>query len=130
MRKIYIVSEIGWEYNDEKLYRPNIGGVIPKNAFLTKKAAQEVCDKKNLSFLKSINLADYLYGLDELVDPNYYYIIDEMLGKNWEDVYSPDDLPLSDSQWMQLLPYITVKLYEVYDVELEDEDEDLGDFVG
>lgn len=47
MSSVYIVAEIGWEYNDEYMYRPDSEGVMPSRAFSTIEKAVEACNKAN-----------------------------------------------------------------------------------
>lgn len=46
-KTIYILSEIGWEYNDENYYRPESGGGTPVKAYSTREKAQDECNKLN-----------------------------------------------------------------------------------
>ena len=46
-KTVYIVSQIGWEYNDENYYRPESEGGKPVLAFSTREKAQAECDKRN-----------------------------------------------------------------------------------
>lgn len=45
--RVYILSKIGWEYNDENYYRPECEGGTPVLAFSTIEKAQAECDKRN-----------------------------------------------------------------------------------
>jgi siderophore synthetase component len=51
-RTVYVVSKIGWEYNDENYYRPESEGGLPVLVFSTKEKAQAECDKRNAPLLK------------------------------------------------------------------------------
>jgi len=44
---VYILSKIGWEYNDETYYRPESEGGTPVMAYSTEAKAQAECDKHN-----------------------------------------------------------------------------------
>jgi len=57
---IYIVSKIGWEYNDEVYYRPESEGGTPVNAYSTRAKAQEQCDKLNAPLLEGKQSDYYL----------------------------------------------------------------------
>jgi hypothetical protein len=46
-KTIYIVSKIGWEYNDEVYFRPESEGGTPVNAYSTKEKAQAEVDRLN-----------------------------------------------------------------------------------
>jgi hypothetical protein len=51
-KTVYILSKIGWEYNDETYYRPESEGGTPVKAYSTKEKAQAECDKLNAPLLK------------------------------------------------------------------------------
>ena len=46
--KVFVVMEIGWEYNDENYYRPESGGGIPTTAYRSKVEAQSACYEMNI----------------------------------------------------------------------------------
>jgi hypothetical protein len=52
-RTVYIVSKIGWEYNDENYYRPESEGGMPVKAYSTREKAQAEVDKLNAPLLKN-----------------------------------------------------------------------------
>lgn len=52
-KTVYILTKIGWEYNDENYYRPESEGCIPVKAYSTKEKAQAECDKLNAPLLKN-----------------------------------------------------------------------------
>lgn len=68
---VFIVSKIGWEYNDEIYYRPESEGVTPVVAYRDKKKAQAECDRLNAP-LKNANddyyRRDARDGEEELAD--------------------------------------------------------------
>lgn len=41
MAKVFVLQEVGWEYNDENYYRPETGGGKPLKVYHDKKAAAE-----------------------------------------------------------------------------------------
>ena len=43
----YVLSEIGWEYNDENYHRPECDGVTPRKIFLDKHKATRACAEAN-----------------------------------------------------------------------------------
>lgn len=56
-KTVYLVSRIGWEYNDENYFRGETGGGTPVLGFTTREKAQAECDKRNAN-LKHNNGAD------------------------------------------------------------------------
>ncbi len=50
--KVFIIMEIGWEYNDENYYRPEDEGGIPNVAYESKIAAQSACYEMNIIKMK------------------------------------------------------------------------------
>ena len=59
-KTVFILSKIGWEYNDETYYRPESEGVTPLRAYSTKEKAQAECDKLNAPLLKKNSDDGYL----------------------------------------------------------------------
>lgn len=45
--KVYIVSKIGWEYNDEYYYRPESEGGLPVEAYKDRSKAELRCIELN-----------------------------------------------------------------------------------
>ena len=43
----YVLSEIGWEYNDENYHRPDCDGGTPRKIFLDKQKATTACAELN-----------------------------------------------------------------------------------
>ena len=56
MNKVYIITRIGWEYNDENYYRADNGGVTMLGAtgYRSKINAQLACNKLNLQAFKEL----------------------------------------------------------------------------
>lgn len=46
-KTVYILSKIGWEYNDETYYRSEHEGGTPMLAYSTREKAQAECDRRN-----------------------------------------------------------------------------------
>ena len=57
--KVYIIQEVGYDYDDEYYRRPECGGGIPAKAFLNKEKAVEVCNQMDNKALKAADLDDY-----------------------------------------------------------------------
>lgn len=62
MTKVYVLQEIGWEYNDEVNYRPESDGGIARKVFKNKDKADEECAKLNLDFFRHNSPAEFSYG--------------------------------------------------------------------
>lgn len=45
--QMFILQEIGWEYNDETYSRPSDGVGAPRTAYSTRKAADQACAELN-----------------------------------------------------------------------------------
>lgn len=43
----YVLSEIGWEYNDENYHRPECDGGTPRKVYLNKQKAMTACAELN-----------------------------------------------------------------------------------
>ena len=72
-KTVYIVSKIGWEYNDETYYRPESEGGTPVLAFSTQAKAQAECDKRNAHLKDNTGEDGYVTeALDNEVDVDEY----------------------------------------------------------
>lgn len=71
MAKLYILAEIGWEYNDSTYDR--VGGSAPVKAYRSKHKAQEECDRRNGESLR-VNK----YFIDEEGNPCQEYEVLEI----------------------------------------------------
>lgn len=63
-KKVYVIVENSFEYNDEYYYRNGDGGV-PKLYFTSLKEAEERCDQMNQHARASADPADYSDGYGE-----------------------------------------------------------------
>lgn len=92
-KTIYILSQIGWEYNDESYYRPESEGGTPVKAYSTRAKAQAECDRLNAPLLKR--------------DPAEGYVTEARYDKSDQEVDEYGCVPITED-------------YEVITVELED----------
>jgi hypothetical protein len=72
-RTVFIISKIGWEYNDETYFRPECEGGTPVLAFSTIEKAQTECDKRNAHLKNNKGEDGYVTeALDNEVDVDEY----------------------------------------------------------
>lgn len=72
-KTVYILSKIGWEYNDETYYRPESEGGTPVFAFTTEEKAQKECDKRNAHLKDNKGEDGYIHeALDGETDVDEY----------------------------------------------------------
>jgi hypothetical protein len=67
-KTVYAVLEVAYEYNDETYSAGDSNGGFPEHIFLTKEAAQKYADKKNLEQMRGLNLAEYCYDIEDLIE--------------------------------------------------------------
>ena len=60
--KVFVVMEIGWEYNDENYYRPESEGGTPKVAYAKKADALNACAEMNTRKLDLPRSGDMVTG--------------------------------------------------------------------
>lgn len=82
--KVYVVMEIGWEYNDENYYRAESEGGTPKVAYRNKEDAQIACAEMNAKKLEQpcnqelvIDWEDEAKYIDEFFEVKEVILIDE-----------------------------------------------------
>ena len=76
--KIHVVSEIGWEYNDENYFRPESGGVKPLRGYKNKATAETECDKLNADANKDINTERFVDDEGQPITIHYEVVSIEM----------------------------------------------------
>lgn len=138
---VYIVTRIGWEYNDENYFRAEAGGtdLTDMKAYRSYTNAKKFCDDKNLEAFKKFasdigNYENYHDTLDELVNPTLeqdFYATCKFLGidpkTSVEHFWGEPDTEgthfkdLTDEQLKAIIPFLTFAFYEVDEVEIEDE---------
>jgi hypothetical protein len=118
LSKIYIVSLLSTDYNDEITTFSESGGGTPQESFGDRAAAQAVCDKLNAKDLKGVELHGYTYdGATEFITDEAKFR--EILGiepdADLDEVYIPGTL--TDAQALELLKACSLRFYEVQEVE-------------
>ena len=63
----YVVTEVGYEYNDEIYYQSESGGGTPVRVFLDKAKAQAEVDRMNLESLIGCEIGSYAYDFSDIV---------------------------------------------------------------
>lgn len=67
---LYVVMEVGWEYNDQYYYRPESMGGLPVKIFSSEDLALMICKELEFEFFKSY------------ADSGYYGVLAEILLMN------------------------------------------------
>lgn len=71
MSNLFVLVEIGWEYNDEVYFRSESGGGMPKKVFECENAAKLECNRLNALHMKKLfesgNVRDYCYSLEDKI---------------------------------------------------------------
>jgi hypothetical protein len=134
--KAYVVSRVGWEYNDDNYYRSEDQGGIPLKGYHTRGRAEAECLKMNVKEYKKLagqldRYSDYRHNLCEMVADGCKEEFEKVCKAY--DIYSEMEIQcldsLTDQQLSKVIPCLDVQLYQVDEIEYED-DEHHGDFVG
>jgi hypothetical protein len=137
MNKIYIVSRIGWQYDDDNYYCTDDNSGKPIIGFSTLERANAECLIRNIDAYRELSKDLGRYG-------DYRDHLIEMVanGKSEEfervckafDIYDEMEIQhldtLTDRQLAALIPTLDIQLYQVDEIEYEEDIEDNGDFVG
>jgi hypothetical protein len=134
MPKVYVVSEYGWDYDDNNYYRSDSSGSHPTVAYSTLEKANKECDKKNLERFKSEfnsqELSNYYSEFSNLVryDPEDSEKTDKVFAKifgctasHW--YHNPKSEMLikpTAKEWTELYDCFWVTWYQVVEVNLKD----------
>lgn len=121
--KIWVVSRIGWEYDDSRYYKPESEGSYPVAALTLEELANEICKEKNASELRSLGsrgLSDYIDSYDYRVDFD-----DEENKKFFNSHYLDEELEfiipmseISNETLLEVISYFGINFYEVIEVDL------------
>lgn len=119
MSKVYVIGRVGWEYNDEVMYRGEGGGSVPTMAYKNKEVAEKACSDMNIEWLLKERLESFCFSLDELFTEEGCYaglnILEQYGITSTDDFYGRE---MSKELAEQLLPYLAVVGYEITEVEL------------
>lgn len=63
----YVITEIGYEYNDEIYYQSESGGGVPVKVYLDKEKAQAELDKLNMESLMTCQIGEYSYDIKDVI---------------------------------------------------------------
>ena len=139
-KTVFVVTEVGFEYNDEINSRPygceNAG--VPTVAYSTRAKANQEAMKLTIAKLKTENIGEYCYSLDEVISDyrGFETVIAESIGASdaellmenlSDDPYEhSSDLAgvlnkLNEDQLTRLAASLDLVFHEVTEVELSDE---------
>jgi hypothetical protein len=92
--KAYVILQRGFEYNDEIYSSQDSGCGFPKKIFYTKEGAKEEVLRLNINEMKSSNITDYAYDVEDICDD-----VEELTNfcKKMLETYGP--VPTSDNIW-------------------------------
>jgi hypothetical protein len=131
---LYMVAEIGYEYNDEVYHRGESDSIIPVVLYRDKKKAEAEVVRRTLQHARSEELAHYSYGLEDLLrdrharrdfedlmvkyDPSF----DMMEHRGWEGLDKLTEVVqiMTDDDLIAVLGYTSLNFFEVREVVLED----------
>lgn len=127
----YVITEIGYEYNDEIYSQNDSGGGTPVRVFLDKEKAQAEVNKMNIASLVSCEIGSYSYDLEEIIDdiPAFEKIISKYDLKKEVNVKESYDLgqwfasnasKFSESDKVKLLDLVTLEFFSITEVEIDD----------
>lgn len=122
--KIYIVSEIGFEYDDNNYFLPESGGVNPRKAFASRDKAEAYVDQQNFEKFKILwnECLFYDYQWTYKFDSNLKF---EKLCEEFEidqdifESYKSEELPeLSDKDLLRFFKFFQLKFFEMSEIEI------------
>lgn len=126
MSTLYIVSENGWEYDDNNYYSTD--GVFPTKAFKNKQRAIEEMNKMSLARFKSSfdEIKNYGYSFSDNFDSDLAEktkIFEKLFQATWRDWYERSDIDFvvepTDEDWQQLHDCCSISWYSIAKIELE-----------
>lgn len=128
--KLYIVSELGFEYDDNNYYREKGSGGYPRTAYSSEDKANQVCEELNLEEFKNLfsnreiqNYGDLGYMLDADNEKtnavfNKYFGTDA--GEWWDNQDVDWVVRPTEKSWAELYDCFDVSWYDVTSVKVGD----------
>jgi hypothetical protein len=119
--KIWIVSRLGWEYDDSRYYRPESDGSQPVAAFTFPELAAQICDEKNVAEIRSFGtkgLSDYVDRWEMVVESEetIKFLEDNFLDENFE--FTKPVSEISDEILLRVMDFANISFFEVIEVDL------------
>lgn len=119
--KVYVVTEVEFQYNDEIYYASDGEGGEPVEVFANKEAAEKAIEKLTLNWLKTTKLQDYGYEIDEIFSlwrlSTELEISEEDIQQAWND-YEFD--ALLEGKEDKAVEAFKLKLYKITELELNE----------
>ena len=128
----YVVSEVGFEYNDEIYHQSESGGGEPIKVFLDKNKANELVHQKNVEAFSKNNIMEYTYEPSDIFDD------EEAVNKICQKYGLSEGLSLSDDsyefgEWLQdnfknfsqkdqekIMKMANIEFFSITEVEFDD----------
>lgn len=148
MSKVYIISTIDFDYNDEYMYSHEGEPGHPKYVYSSQEKAEAECLKLNINELRGCDISGYSEDAGTLFDNVWtedYKKRDKMLDSNWETIcdifaypeesdegYSKENNPLNnysdwsipedatDEQIIKLMELINLRFYQIVELDMGD----------
>ncbi len=119
--KIWIVSRLGWEYDDSRYYRPESDGSQPVAAFTFPELARQICDEKNVAEIRSLGtkgLSDYVerWSTEVESEESIKFLEDNFLDQDFE--FTKPISEVSDEVILRVINFVSISFFEVIEVDL------------
>ena len=129
MSKVYVISELGWEYDDNNYYRSDSGGGSPIVAYRSWEKAEQACKQKNINFFKdylsSGEIKDYYCYREDLISDEgekIQQIFAKFFGCSVTNWYENDvELAIKPTpkEWEELYDCFSVEWFQVTEINVE-----------
>jgi hypothetical protein len=128
MEKAYVIMKKGYEY-DDNTYNESEGGV-PKIICLTEEDADQKIAELNAIEFKSVNLSDYIYDLEDILEhgyDQYKELCDRLLEKygeiktkfDWENKENRLHPMANLEESLEYINMVDFSFYEIVETEID-----------
>jgi hypothetical protein len=132
-KTLYMVGAVGYEYNDEIYYRGENDAVTPVMLYTSLEKAEAEAVRLTLSDLRTTELNQYAWCIEDIIldTKAHKRAVEDLMEKyspgwevkayeGYEEMESMGGIiqQMSDSDLSELLSHLTIKFYEVHEVEL------------
>lgn len=137
---IYVLMEIGWDYNDEIFFQPEGGAGYPSSFYLNEDEAEKECQTRNLDSFKNLwatgEIKEHCHSIEDLLqyerDVEKKKLRKKALDKTCEKIFGKDfselndmlnddesleSISKSDDDWKELMAFMRLTFWEVLTLE-------------
>jgi hypothetical protein len=130
MPKLYVISEIGWEYDDNRYFTGEFGGGHPKKAFKSRAKALEYCQQQNILKFKGSfeEIRDFGWNRQSIlsnenptkVEKTFLRLFNTTSEEWYEDTSVDFAIRPTEEDWDKLYRCFNIAFYDIAELEIDE----------